>query len=137
ALAYAREDVGAVVRHDEQILRRRLGGDRPHHTSRSARWMSCTHTDPSPTADATRLMLPDRTSPAANTPGVLGSTISGPRASGHPAASSSAGWRSAPVLAKPLSSSATHPFNHAVLGSAPVIRKTCRIGRVSMAPLSR
>ena len=34
-------------------------------------WMSCTAIDPVPTADATRLMEPWRTSPAANTPGVL------------------------------------------------------------------
>ncbi len=33
--------------------------------------MSCTAIDPVPTADATRLMEPWRTSPAANTPGVL------------------------------------------------------------------
>ena len=31
--------------------------------------------DPSPTADATRLILPARTSPTANTPGKLGRTL--------------------------------------------------------------
>src|SRR5215204_2588929 len=42
-------------------------------------------TDPSPTADATRLIEPWRTSPAANTPGTLVSRIRGLRASGqHP-----------------------------------------------------
>jgi hypothetical protein len=34
-------------------------------------WTNCTAIDPSPTAAATRFMLPDRTSPTANTPGRL------------------------------------------------------------------
>ena len=37
----------------------------------SARWMSWTQIDPSPTADATRLTLPERASPTAKTPGML------------------------------------------------------------------
>ena len=46
--------------------------DRPHVSSTysaSTRWTNETAIEPSPTADATRLMLPDRTSPTANTPG--------------------------------------------------------------------
>src|SRR4051812_15135637 len=38
---------------------------------------------PSPTAEATRLMEPRRTSPATNTPGSLDSSGSGARSSGH------------------------------------------------------
>src|SRR5437879_111826 len=37
----------------------------------STLWTKATAIDPSPTADATRLMLPPRTSPTANTPGRL------------------------------------------------------------------
>src|SRR5262249_2162910 len=99
-------------------------------SSRSARWISWAHSDPSPTADATGLMLPDRTSPTANTPGRLVSKSSGLRASGQAAAARSSACRSTPVFTKPLSSSATHPFNQPVLGSAPVIRNTWRIFRV-------
>ena len=39
--------------------------------------------DPSPTADATRLMLPPRTSPTAKTPGKLVSSKCGWRAKGQ------------------------------------------------------
>jgi hypothetical protein len=46
---------------------------------------------PSPTADATRLTFPDRTSPTANTPGRLVSNISGARSRGHHGLPSGAG----------------------------------------------
>ena len=39
--------------------------------SAKTRWTNATAIEPSPTADATRLMLPPRTSPTANTPGRL------------------------------------------------------------------
>ena len=45
--------------------------------------MSWTHTEPSPTAEATRLTLPDRTSPTAKTPGRLVSSSSGRRVRGQ------------------------------------------------------
>ena len=48
-------------------------------------WMSRTAIAPSPTADATRLVEPARTSPAANTPGRLVSRRSGGLANGHAA----------------------------------------------------
>ena len=51
--------------------------------SLSTWWTKATAIDPSPTADATRLMLPPRTSPTANTPGRLVSSRCGGRASGH------------------------------------------------------
>src|SRR6266566_3764586 len=115
-----REDVGGEALNEAFDL---VGGHLPlPHSSRRARWMSWTHTEPSPTADATRLTLPDLTSPTAKTPGLLVSSRSGLRARGHPASSSSPGSRSAPVLTKSLPSNATHPFSHAVFGSAPVIR---------------
>src|SRR5229473_2513636 len=78
-------------------------------------------------AEATRLTLPQRTSPTANTPGSEVSSRYGERSSGHRAAARSSGVRSHPVLMKPLASSATRPFSQLVLASAPVIRNTCLI----------
>src|SRR5262249_19132448 len=43
--------------------------DRPH--SARTLWTSWTHVAPSPTAEATRLMLPQRASPTTKTPGRL------------------------------------------------------------------
>src|SRR5262245_47475845 len=83
--------------------------------------------EPSPTADATRLTLPHRTSPTANTHGREVSSRYGERSSGHWAAARSCCVRSGPVLMKPFSSSATTPFSQAVFASAPVIRNTCLI----------
>jgi len=57
--------------------------------------------DPSPTAEATRFRLPDRTSPTAKTPGRLVSSRWGGRASGHFAVARSSGNRSGPVLMNP------------------------------------
>ena len=47
--------------------------------------------EPSPTAEATRLMLPLRTSPIANTPGRLVSSRYGDRGKGQPAPARSSG----------------------------------------------
>src|SRR5205085_9639580 len=75
---------------------------------------------PSPTAAATRLVDPERTSPIANTPGRLAS--SGLR-------------RLAPVRTKPLSSSITpEPDNQVVFGSAPINQNKCRIARLMSSP---
>jgi hypothetical protein len=93
--------------------------------SASARWTNETEIDPSPTAEATRLTLPQRTSPTANTPGSEVSSSWGQRSSGHRAAARSSLVRSHPVLMKPFASSATRPFSQAVFASAPVIRNTC------------
>src|SRR5262249_26462212 len=95
--------------------------------SASARWTNEMAIDPSPTADATRLMLPQRTSPTANTPGSEVSRRCGERSSGQLAAASSFADRSGPVLTNPFSSSETRLFSQLVLASAPVIRNTCRI----------
>src|SRR6202008_1585891 len=93
--------------------------------SASARWTNETAIDPSPTADATRLTLPHRTSPTANTPGSEVSSRYGERLAGHRAAARSSFVRSRPVLMKPFASSATRPFSQPVFASAPVIRNTC------------
>src|SRR5882757_4906560 len=93
--------------------------------SARARWTNETEIEPSPTAEATRLTLPQRTSPTANTPGSEVSSRWGERSSGHPAAARSSLVRSHPVLMKPFASSATRPFSQAVLALAPVIRNTC------------
>src|SRR5215212_2935053 len=66
------------------------------HMAHSCRtwWTNEIAIDPSPTADATRLMLPPRTSPTANTPGKLVSSKYGGRIRGQPAAPRSSGKRS-------------------------------------------
>jgi len=92
--------------------------------------------DPSPTADATRLMLPPRTSPTANTPGRLVSRRYGALGSGQRAATKSSSERSGPVLIKFFPSSATQPLSQRVAGTAPVMRKTCLMSRASMFPVS-
>ena len=48
------------------------------------RCINCTDTEPSPTAAATRLALPLRTSPTAKTPGIVVSRSNGGLDSGHP-----------------------------------------------------
>src|SRR6266550_3510706 len=93
--------------------------------------MSWTQIEPSPTAEATRFTLDERTSPTANTPGMLVSMRYGRRARGQRASASSSGGRSAPVLTKFFSSRTTHPRSQAVFGSAPVMTNRLRIGRVS------
>ena len=72
-------------------------------------WTNETAIDPSPTADATRLTLPPRTSPTAKTPGRLVSSRCGGRGSGQRAAVEILASRSGPVLMKPFVSSATQP----------------------------
>src|SRR6185503_3729772 len=60
--------------------------------------------EPSPTAEATRLTLPPRTSPTANTPGRLVSSRWGGRSRGQRAATRSSRVRSGPVLMNPFAS---------------------------------
>src|SRR5882762_3055694 len=90
--------------------RRRFVGR--HRYSASTLCTSWMQTEPSPTAEATRLVLCARTSPTANTPGRLVSNRKGERESGQLASSRSWGVRSEPALTKPLSSSATQRANH-------------------------
>ena len=104
---------------------------RRSHASPSTLCTSCTQIEPSPTADATRFTFPERTSPTANTPGRVVSSKYGWRASGHSAATRSSRLRSVPVLTNPRSSITTHLSSHWLLGSAPVMTNTWRIGRVS------
>src|ERR1700722_15456808 len=87
--------------------------------------------EPSPTAEATRLTLPDRASPTANTAGLLVSNMYGGRDKGQFSVTS----RSRPVRTKPLSSSKMHPDSQAVLGDAPAITKTWRMGCLKISPL--
>ena len=72
-------------------------------------WTNETAIEPSPTAEATRLTFPPRTSPTANTPGRLVSRRWGARASGHFAVDQVVAVRSGPVLMNPFASSATQP----------------------------
>ena len=66
--------------------------------------------EPSPTAEATRLIDPLRTSPAAKTPGTVVSSGS------RPAADSPVAGASRPVRMKPERSSARTPCSHRVCG---------------------
>src|SRR3954471_16976363 len=107
---------------------------------RFAHWCStwgtnATAIDPSPTADATRLTLPLRTSPTAKMPGLLVSSRYGARARGHFARASSSSDRSAPVFTKPFSSRMTQPSIHDVFGTAPAMTNRWPIGWVSTAPV--
>src|SRR6516165_8686137 len=75
---------------------------------------------PSPTAAATRLTEPERTSPIAYTPGRL---------------VSSGLWMSVPARTKPLSSSITpDPDSQSVFGSAPMNKKRWRIDSFLSSP---
>src|SRR5262249_55646063 len=85
-------------------------------------------TEPSPTAAATRLALPARTSPTANTLGLFVSKRRGGRRRGHFDDSRSDGRRSGPVLMKPFPSRVTQFSSQRVFGFAPVIMNTWRIG---------
>ncbi len=80
---------------------------------------------PSPTAAATRLVDPLRTSPIANTPGRVHSSISGPRSVPFQCREKS-GWRpaSSPVTTKPLSSWPTKSTSPSDRGEAPIIANT-------------
>ena len=75
-------------------------------------------------AEATRLILPPRASPTANTPGRFVSSRYGGRTNGHVALDRSSGDKSGPVLMNPRASSATHPSSQPVFGKAPVIMNT-------------
>src|SRR5579862_1605229 len=103
--------VGAGVLPDRLSLSReavtgcyRAGMPTQRRAAARYRWMSCTAVEPSPTAAATRLTEPLRTSPMANTPGWLVSNRIGSR-SRHTSLSSASGLRSGPVLTKPAASS--------------------------------
>ena len=73
--------------------------------------------EPSPTADATRFTEPCRTSPPANTPGMLVSRANGLRSSGHVR-----GDTSAPVRMKPCGSRSMSEGSQSVQGCAPISR---------------
>src|SRR6202011_6410493 len=84
--------------------------------------------DPSPTAEATRFTEPLPTSPAANTPGWLVSSIIGWRWVLLRAPSASEYSAAGPVGTKPRSSSSMAPASHEVLGSAPMKTNRARGG---------
>src|SRR2546423_11231743 len=79
-------------------------------------WTNCTAIDPSPTADATRLTDPDRTSPAANTPGRLVSRKNG----GRFAVQCGDDTRPGPVLTNCFSSPSIWRGSPSVRGTPPM-----------------
>src|SRR5216684_560475 len=93
------------------------------YSSAKARWTRWMAMAPSPTAEATRFTLPERTSPTANTPGRLVSSIWGGRASVH-SADPDAESSSRPVTMNPLASRARQPRSHSVRGDAPAMMNT-------------
>jgi hypothetical protein len=90
--------------------------------------------EPSPTAEATRLMLPPRTSPTANTPGRLVSSRWADLDGVHPAADEIVLAQIGAGLDEPLSSSARHLSSHRVFGTAPVIMNTWRMSASRRTP---
>src|SRR5580693_3906518 len=85
--------------------------------------MNATAIEPSPTAEATRLMLPARTSPTAKIPGRLVSSRKGARVSGHLAASSSSRDKTGPDLSREELDAARWPLTR-----APFLLETSRPG---------
>src|ERR1700722_18430703 len=79
-------------------------------------------TDPSPTAEATRLTDPARTSPTAKIPGW-------DVANGEPG-------ESTPVMTNPFSSSFTNPESHSVFGAAPTMMNSARVATLLDCPVS-
>ena len=100
--------------------------------------MSCTASAPSPTADAMRLGVPRRTSPAENTPGTFVSSNNGERVKGQwppllarnaagrarpeyaLRGAPSVGGKSGPVTMKPCPSRASRPSAQSVYGFCPI-----------------
>src|SRR4051794_21382793 len=136
ALKPGRHDVARLPRATELLPRTRLqaaGGEHDdHRVTSSGRWIvrvrprwawtSCTAIAPSPTAVAQRFVEPERTSPAAKTPGTLVS-------------SRCSACASAPVRMKPFSSRATVSPSQSVHGLAP--RKKNRNENGTRSPLLR
>ena len=90
--------------------------------------------DPSPTADATRLVDPWRTSPTANTPGRLVSNGIGGRSSGQPAGGRPSSSRSVPVSTNPHRSRRMGSGSQSVWGSAPIRMNSAVAGAVWVVP---
>src|SRR6185312_9430213 len=100
------------------------------HKAASAWCTEAITMEPSPTADATRLIDPDRTSPTAKMPGQL--VASGCDNAWEVAGSSEAAER--PVRTNPFSSKATQ-LSHSVFGAAPSMRNTLGMWRVCDCPV--
>jgi hypothetical protein len=79
-------------------------------------WICATTAAPSPIAAPTRLVEAARTSPMANTPGMLVSSGSAARPAARLA-------KPFPVTTNPLPSTATQFASHSAFGSAPMNRK--------------
>jgi hypothetical protein len=74
---------------------------------------------------------PQRTSPTANTPGMLVSIGSGGRTAVHPSGGLPSSIRSAPVRMKPSSSQRTVSASHPVFGRAPIMMNSAPAATVS------
>src|ERR1700674_948692 len=101
------------------------------HSSFRYSCTNCTVMEPSPTADATRLTEPDRTSPAANTPGWLVSSKNGWRRAVQWADAASAN----PVSTKPWASFSISGGSHSIRGSAPMNLNKAVISSVRVVPV--
>src|SRR5437899_13010981 len=87
----------------------------PAHISFRYSWTNWTAIAPSPTAEATRLTDPERTSPAANTPVRLVSSRNGGRRRDQCGDRA----KSAPVRTNPLASRSTSGASQSGRGTAP------------------
>ena len=109
----------------------------PRPSSRKWSWTRRMAIEPSPTAAATRLTDPCRTSPTAKTPGRLDSRNIGSRRSGHCSSACPPWRRSVPVTTKPDWSRRTASGSHWVRGSAPINTNRAIAFTVSAVPDSR
>src|SRR4249920_1009866 len=91
---------------------------------------NCTAIAPSPTAEATRLTEPDRTSPAANTPGRLVSSKNGGCLDVH-----SDCVKAGPVRINPQESVSISLGSQSVRGTAPIKLKSAGVSSVRTSPV--
>src|SRR6476646_4752750 len=93
--------------------------------------MNCTAMAPSPTAEATRLVEPNRTSPAAKTPGLLVSRKNGSRSAVQYGEADISG----PVFTKPLGSVSISTGIQLVQGIAPIKVNTAGVWTIRVSPV--
>src|SRR5215472_626304 len=110
----------------------RASSQHRRHISLRYSWTNWTTMEPSPTAEATRLIEPDRTSPAAKTPGRLVSSRKGWRRTFQCGESKSRG----PVRTKSLASFSISGGNHSVRGTAPMKLKRAGHSKARRWPVS-
>src|SRR6266446_609360 len=125
--AHAPDFCGTEDEHSGPVARRNQARrSKPRYS-----WTERTAAEPSPTAAATRLVDPERTSPTANNPGRLVSNGSGARPSVFHAPLRCSRPSDRSVSTKPRSSRAAEPDSHCEAGSAPINENSAVVARSS------